>query len=116
MIEGVTPLTGTVLDFQQVLKNFVLVLNKFLHNYVEAQNIVHYMQDKYAYESASMAFLDTVSERKMSFGITGLSTVADSFSAIRYGKLKVTRDEDGFVTNYQTEAEFPCFGTDDVWR
>ena len=112
MIEGVTPLTGTVLDFQQVLKNFVLVLNKFLHNYVEAQNIVHYMQDKYAYESASMAFLDTVSERKMSFGITGLSTVADSFSAIRYGKLKVTRDEDGFVTNYQTEAEFPCFGTD----
>ncbi len=114
MVEGLEPLTGTTLDFQKVLKNFVLVVNQFIHNYVEAQNIIHYMQDKYAYESASMAFLDTITERKMSFGFTGLTTVADSFSAIRYGKLKVTRDEDGFVSNFQTDAEFPRFGNSDI--
>ncbi len=114
MVEGLEPLTGTTLDFQKVLKNFVITVNQFLHNYVEAQNIVHYMQDKYAYESAPMAFLDTITERKMSFGFTGLSTVADSFSAIRYGKLKVTRDEEGNVTSFQTDADFPRFGNNDV--
>lgn len=114
IVEGLEPITGTTLDFQKVLKNFVLVVKKMIHHYVEAQNIIHYMQDKYAYESATMAFLDTITERKMSFGFTGLSTVSDSFSAIRYGKLKVTRDEEGFVSSFQADAEFPRFGNSDI--
>lgn len=114
IIEGIEPMTGTTLDFQKILKNFVFIVNQFIHHYVEAQNIIHYMQDKYAYESASMAFLDTITERKMAFGFTGLMTVVDSFSAIRYGKLRVTRDEEGLITSFQSDIEFPHFGNNDV--
>ena len=87
---------------------------KWLANlYVNTMNIIHYMHDKYAYEKSQMALHDTEVERFMAFGIAGLSVVADSLSAIKYAKVKALRDENGFITDFETEGEFPKFGNDD---
>lgn len=113
MVEGIEPIEGDILDFQLVVKNFVKVMSKIISVYSEALNIIHYMQDKYAYESSQMAFINTIVERKMTFGITGISIIADSLSAIRYAGVKVVRDEDGLVTEFLTEKEFPRYGNND---
>ncbi len=113
MVSDLEAMPNDTLDYQTVVRNFAKVLKEFSEVYVDALSVVHYMQDKYAYESASMAFLDTITERKMSFGITGFSTIVDSLSAIRYGKVKVTRDEDGIATSYQAEQEYPRYGNMD---
>ena len=113
MVEGIPPIEGDVLSFPLVVKNLAKVMSKFISVYADALNIIHYMQDKYAYESSTMAFLNTVSERKMSFGIAGLSHVADSLSAIRYAGVKVVRDENGIVTEFNVEKEFPRYGNND---
>src|SRR5262249_1419385 len=81
--------------------------------YVNAMNIIHYMHDKYAYERIEMALHDYAPMRTMAFGIAGLSVVADSLSAIRYGTVRVLRDETGLVTDYQVEGDFPKFGNND---
>ena len=112
MVDGIPELSGEQLNFQEVVKNFAKVMSKFVSIYADALNVIHYMQDKYAYESAPMAFLNTVTERKMSLGIAGLSTVADSLSAIRYAGVKVVRDEFGIVTEFNVEKEFPRYGND----
>ena len=112
MVDGIPEIPGDILDFQAVVKNFAKVISKFISVYADALNVVHYMQDKYAYESAPMAFLNTVTERKMSLGIAGLSTVADSLSAIRYAGVKVVRDEFGIVTEFNVEKDFPRYGND----
>ena len=114
MVDGIPEITGDKLSYKEVIQNFLTIMNHFIRVYVDALSIVHYMQDKYGYESAPMAFLDTVVERKMSFGVTGLATVADSLSAIRYGGVKVVRNEEGFITGYQVEKEFPRFGNQDA--
>lgn len=110
MVDGIPEIEGDKLNYKEVIQNFLTIMNHFIRVYVDALSVVHYMQDKYGYESAPMAFLDTVVERKMSFGVTGLATVADSLSAIRYGGVKVIRDQEGFITGYQVEKEFPRFG------
>jgi formate C-acetyltransferase len=81
--------------------------------YVNAMNVIHYMHDKYAYERIEMALHDYAPVRTMAFGIAGLSVVADSLSAIKYGRVRVVRDDTGLVTDYQTEGEFPMFGNND---
>ncbi len=81
--------------------------------YVKAMNMIHYMHDKYAYEKTQMALHDTDVHRFMAFGIAGLSVLADSLSAIKYGKVKVVRDETGLITDYVTEGDFPKYGNDD---
>ncbi len=113
MVEGLEPLSGNTLDYQVVVKNFIKTVQKLIDVYVDALTIVHYMQDRYGYESSVMAFLNTIVERKMSFGITGLSTVVDSLSAIRYGGLTLERNEEGFVMSYKTEQDFPKYGNQD---
>ena len=91
--------------------------------YVNILNLIHYMHDKYYYEAAEMALIDTDVRRTFATGIAGLSHVADSLSAIKYAKVKVIRDEQGCAVDFQTEGDFPKYGNDDpradefaVWR
>ena len=81
--------------------------------YVKAMNMIHYMHDKYAYEKVQMALHDTDVHRYMAFGVAGLSVLADSLSAIKYAKVKVIRDENGLITDYETVGDFPKYGNDD---
>lgn len=113
MVEGIEPISTDLLDYQTVVKNFVKVMSKISKVYSDTLNIIHYMQDKYAYESSQMGFLNTIVERNMSFGITGISIVTDSLSAIRYAGVRVVRNEDGIVTEFISEKEFPRYGNND---
>lgn len=113
VIDGLEIMTGTTLDYQAVVRNFVKVMNKFIEVYVDALSVIHYMHDKYAYESSSMAFLNTITERHMSINIAGLSTVADSLSAMCYSKMNITRDENDIISDFQSGRDFPRYGNDD---
>src|SRR5438477_4357654 len=101
---------GEYLDFDDVLEKFENMMDWLAGVYVNAMNVIHYMHDKYAYERIEMALHDYNPVRTMAFGIAGLSVVADSLSAIRYGKVTVVRDNTGLVTDYKIEGDFPKFG------
>jgi formate C-acetyltransferase len=107
------PVTGDVLDFDDVLRRFETMMEWLAGVYVNAMNIIHYMHDKYAYERIEMALHDYAPVRTMAFGMAGLSVVADSLSAIKYAKVGVVRDDKGLITDYRTEGEFPKFGNND---
>ncbi|MBO5090356.1 MAG: formate C-acetyltransferase [Clostridia bacterium] len=102
-----------VLDYDTVVKRFDEYLSWLANLYVNTMNIIHYMHDKYAYEKSQMALHDTEVERLMAFGIAGLSVIADSFSAIKYAKVKPIRDEKGYIVDFDIEGDFPKFGNDD---
>lgn len=104
---------GDVLDFDDVLARFDRMMEWLAGVYVNAMNVIHYMHDKYAYERLQMALHDYAPLRTMAFGMAGMSVVADSLSAIRHAKVHVIRDENGLVTDYRTEGEFPKFGNND---
>ena len=110
---AVAPVTGDVLDFDDVIARFEKTMEWLAGVYVNAMNIIHYMHDKYSYERIEMALHDYAPLRTMAFGIAGLSVVADSLSAIKYAKVSVVRDATGLVTDYQTEGTFPMFGNND---
>src|SRR3954468_11077316 len=107
------PVAGDVLDFDDVLGRFEKMMDWLAGVYVNAMNVIHYMHDKYAYERVEMALHDYAPLRTMAFGIAGMSVVADSLSAMRYAKVRVIRDKDGLVTDYETVGEFPKFGNND---
>jgi formate C-acetyltransferase len=107
------PVEGEYLDFEDVVARFDRVMDWLAGVYVNAMNVIHYMHDKYAYERIEMALHDYAPVRTMAFGIAGLSVVADSLSAIKHAKVRVTRDDTGLVTDYVTEGEFPVFGNND---
>ena len=107
------PVQGDYLDFDDVLDRFDKTMDWLAKTYVAAMNVIHYMHDKYAYERIEMALHDYAPLRTMAFGIAGMSVVADSLSAIKYAKVKVKRDENGLITDYETEGEFPTFGNND---
>ena len=113
VIEGLEILPGPKLDYQSVVRNFVKVMNKFIGIYIDALSVIHYMHDKYSYESSSMAFLDTITVRHMSINIAGLSTVADSLSAMCYAGMQITRDENDIINDFQSGKDFPRYGNDD---
>lgn len=113
VVDGIEPLTGDTLEYSKVVRNFSLVLKKLVSISSDALNVIHYMHDKYAYESSIMAFNDTVVERYITYGITGLSTVVDSLSAIRYSKVSVNRDEHGISNDFIVEGKFPRFGNNE---
>ena len=113
VIEGIDQIEGEYLQTETVFKEFEKVLRKTIKIYVDALNIIHYMHDKYAYESSQMAFLDTNLEYLMAFGLAGLSIVADSFSAIEYGHVRVKRDERGLTTAFDIEFDYPRYGNND---
>ncbi len=102
-----------VLDIDKVTER----LNKYMvwlcRLYVNTMNAIHYMHDKYAYEKIQMALHDTDVERLMAFGVAGLSVITDSLSAIKYAKVFVKRDEQGYIVDFDTRGEFPKYGNDD---
>ena len=97
------PVAGDVLDYDDVMAKFDTTMEWLAKTYVHAMNCIHYMHDKYFYERLEMALHDRDILRTMAFGIAGLSVVADSLSAIKYGKIRVTRDASGLVVDYQNE-------------
>ncbi len=107
------PLEGDILDFDAVMERFDIYLKWLARLYVNTMNVIHYMHDKYAYEKIQMALHDTAVSRFMAFGIAGLSVVADSFSAIKYAKVRPVKDENGFITDFITVGTFPKYGNDD---
>jgi formate C-acetyltransferase len=106
------PITSEYIDYDEFLKKFDDMLEWVADVYVNALNVIHYMHDKYYYESAQLALKDTRLDRTFATGISGLAVAADSISAIKYGKVKVIRDENG-VADFKTEKDFPRYGNND---
>ena len=102
-----------VLDYPKVLANYKKVLSYVAELYVDTINIIHFMHDKYAYESSQMALHDTLVERLAAFFVAGLSLAADSLSAIKFAKVKPVRNENGIAVDFVTEGDFPKYGNDD---
>ena len=113
MVKNVPVLTSDVLNFEEVMSSYKKVLTEIARVYNEAMNIIHYMHDKYYYEAAEMALIDTDVRRTFATGIAGFSHVVDSLSAIMYAKVKTIRYEDGIVVDYETTGDFPRYGNDD---
>ena len=107
------PITSEYLDFDEVWDRFDQMMDYVAKIYVDALNIIHYMHDKYCYEALEMALHDKEILRTMACGIAGLSIVTDSFSAMKYAKVKVIRDETGLAVDYKITGNFPKFGNDD---
>ena len=102
-----------VLDYPKVLANYKKVLAYVAELYVDTINIIHYMHDKYAYESSQMALHDTLVDRLAAFGVAGLSIAADSLSAIKFAKVRPIRNEQGIAVDFAVEGDFPKYGNDD---
>lgn len=113
VVPDIQPVSGEVLDFDTVWANYKKVMAYVAELYVDANNIIHYMHDKYAYEASQMALHDTKVERLMAFGVAGLSVAADSLSAIRYAKVRPIRDANGIAVDFETVGEYPQYGNDD---
>ena len=107
------PITSDYLDYDEVMKNFDAMMEWLAGLYVNTLNLIHYMHDKYYYEAAEMALIDTNVRRTFATGIAGFSHVVDSLCAIKYAKVRVIRDEDGFAVDYVPEGDFPRYGNDD---
>ncbi len=107
------PIGDGPIDFEDAWKRFNIYLAWLCELYVNIMNIIHFMHDKYDYESSQMAFLNSELKRLMAFGVAGFSVAADSLSAIKYAKVYPIRDENGVIVDYRTEGDFPKFGNDD---
>ena len=107
------PITSEYLDYDEVIAKYDQMMDWLAHLYVGTLNMIHYMHDKYYYEAAEMALIDTKVDRSFATGIAGFSHVVDSLSAIKYAKVKAIRDEDGITTDFQVEGDFPRYGNDD---
>src|ERR1700739_2858162 len=109
------PVVGDFLDYDDVMAKFDTVMEWLAKTYVHAMNCIHYMHDKYFYERLEMALHDRDILRTMAFGIAGLSVVADSLAAIRYGRVEVIRDNTGLVIDYRqlSAGSIPQFGNND---
>lgn len=113
IIEGIPKLKNDTLDYKEIITNYISVLKNVINKLSDSVNTVHYLQDKYAYESAIMAFNGTVVERYITFDLSGLSVLVDSLSAIRYSNVVVKRDENGISTDFTSNSKFPRFGIND---
>ena len=107
------PITGEYLDYEEVIQKYDVMMDWLAGLYVNTLNAIQYMHDKYFYEAAEMALIDTDVRRTFATGIAGFSHVVDSLSAIKYAKVKVIRDADGMIADFETEGEFPRYGNDD---
>ena len=113
IVKGIPTLMGELLNYEEVLSNYKKVLTEVARVYNDAMNIIHYMHDKYYYEKAQMALIDTNPRINLAYGVAGLSIVLDSLSAIKYGKVSVKRNELGLTESFSIEKEFPRFGNND---
>ncbi len=107
------PMTGGVLDYDDVLERFNQYMGWLAKLYVNTMNVIHYMHDKYAYEKIQMALHDTNVERLMAFGMAGLSVMADSLSAIKYAKVTPVTNDKGIIIDFDVQGDFPKFGNND---
>ena len=107
------PITSEYLNYDEVLPKYVQMLDWLAGLYVNVLNLIQYMHDKYYYEEAEMALIDTDVRRTFATGIAGFSHVIDSLSAIKYAKVKALRDETGLATGFEIEGDFPKYGNDD---
>ena len=106
-------ITSEYLNYDEVIEKFDVMMDYVAKIYIKALNAIHYMHDKYSYETLEMALHDREIYRTMACGIAGLSVVADSLSAIKYAKVKVIRNEQGLAVDYEVEGDFPKYGNDD---
>ena len=107
------PITAEYLDYDEVIARYDVMMDWLAGLYVNVLNLIQYMHDKYYYEAAEMALIDTDVRRTFATGIAGFSHVVDSLSAIKYAKVKCVRDETGLVTDYEIEGDFPKYGNND---
>ena len=107
------PITAEYLDYYEVMERYDDMMEWLADLYVNTLNLIQYMHDKYYYEAAELALMDTNLERTFATGIAGFSHVIDSLSAIKYAKVKVIRDENGLAKDYEIEGDFPRYGNDD---
>ncbi|MGN1095262.1 MAG: formate C-acetyltransferase, partial [Eubacteriales bacterium] len=113
VVPGIEPITDDILSFDKVWANYEKVLEYVAGIYVKANNVIHYMHDKYAYEASQLALHDTDPERLMAFGMAGLSVAADSLSAIKFASVRPIRNENGVAIDFETVGDFPKYGNDD---
>lgn len=104
---------GDVLNYEDVQKRLTVYMEWLAGLYVNTMNVIHYMHDKYAYEKTQMALHDSAVERFMAFGVAGLSVIADSLSAIKYAKVTPIKNENGIISDFKIEGDFPKYGNDD---
>ena len=107
------PITSEYLDYNEVVKKYLIMMDWLAGLYVNTLNLIQYMHDKYYYEAAEMALIDTDVRRTFATGIAGFSHVVDSLSAIKYAKVKTIRDKNDLVIDYEVEGDFPRYGNDD---
>ena len=107
------PIAAEYLDYDEVMAKYDKMMDWLVDIYVNTLNLIQYMHDKYYYEAAEMALIDTKVDRSFATGIAGFSHVVDSLSAIKYAKVKAIRDEDGITTDFVVEGDFPRYGNDD---
>lgn len=113
VIDIVEPILDEYLDYNKVVKNYKKVLDWLAGLYINTLNAIHYMHDKYSYESLEFALHDDKILRTMAGGIAGLSVAADSLSAIKYAKVKPIRDENGVAVDFEIQGDFPKYGNND---
>ncbi|MFS4415280.1 formate C-acetyltransferase [Maribacter sp. 2307ULW6-5] len=113
VVEGIPKIKGTYLDFEEVMANYKLAMKEVARVYNDTMNIIHYMHDKYYYEKAQMALIDTNPSIDIAYGMAGLSILADSLSAIKFAKVMPIRNEEGLTVDFKIEGEFPKYGNDD---
>jgi formate C-acetyltransferase len=113
MVDGIDIYEDEYLDYDKVIAKFKIAMREVARVYNEAMNIIHYMHDKYYYEKAQMALIDTNPYINLAYGIAGLSIVADSLSAIKFAKVKPIRNDIGLAVDFEIEGDFPKYGNDD---
>lgn len=113
IVPGIKPLPAGPLDFKEVEARFKQTMAHLAHSYVNTMNVIHYMHDKYYYEKAMFAMMDSKIHRNMAFGIAGLSVVADSMSAIKFAKVTPIRNADDLTIDFKVEGDYPKYGNDD---
>ena len=113
MAPGFRPIKDEYLTWEELAPRFDQAMDWLAGVYVNTLNLIHYMHDKYFYEAAEMALIDTNVRRTFATGIAGFSHVVDSISAVKYAKVKMIRDEEGFNVDYVAEGDFPRYGNDD---
>jgi formate C-acetyltransferase len=112
-LRGINPIASDELNYEEVLASFKDAMKEVARVYAKAMYIIHYMHDKYYYEKAQLAFIDTDPGIDIAYGAAGISIIADSLSAIKYAKVKAIRNEQGLTVHFKTEGDYPKFGNDD---
>lgn len=113
ILKNIPALKGEYLDYDAVMANFKLAMEEVAAVYVRAMSIIHYMHDKYYYEKAQLAFIDTDPGIDIAYGAAGISIIADSLSAIKYARVRPVRNEQGIAVDFEIEGSFPMYGNDD---